>query len=167
MADNNVAFLNMCSLQFRYHDRNVDMHFQLSTIISEKADRRTTQLACHIDCSDHISAVATCGNTDKDVPFACVGFDLPSKYVVITVIVGHRGENGRVGSQGKSRQASTLGHKTPNQFCSDVLRVRGAPAISAQKEFVATPQAGGDPFARILYGRLKLSKTANGSNMVV
>ena len=74
---------------------------------------------------------------------------LPSKNVRVTVVVGNRCQDGRIGGQRHGRETFAFGYKTPNQLGGNVLSVGRATAIAAQHYLVAVQQAGGNALASV------------------
>jgi len=145
-----MAFLDAGS-GIAWHNERVPGKFtQFAAAATKQAKRGNTHRVRLFDGRNHVLAVAACGNPDQNIAWPGQCFNLASEDLLIAEVIANRGQRRGVGGQSDGGQRSALGFKTANHFGGDMLRIRRAAAVAAEKDAVALAQAVDQFFTQLL-----------------
>jgi hypothetical protein len=146
VAERDVTFLYQRGVVGGHDHGNFDEARQASAIAAGESDGAHADAPSRADTGQNIRRSPAGTDGDCDIGGSSQGEQLPGEDLFEAVIIADGGKRGCIGGERQRGQwfASVL--KAANKFRGDMLRVSGAAAITEQKQFPASAQAGGNRF---------------------
>jgi hypothetical protein len=138
VADRNVHFLDSRRHRRRHDDQSVAGSAHLASRAAGEPDRLQSHSSCLPQTSEHVRAVTRRGNSDGDIALASQSFNLALKQGVKSQVVAAGRQRRRIGRQRDGRNRGSIRLISDDQLRRDMLRIRGAAAVSEQQKLAAT-----------------------------